>query len=488
MQNGANIAFTVPANDMEVEFQWNSVTKELRIIVGGIQGDLTKAQAYWLSADTIAWNVPTDTTVALFADPEGALTLDGPGIVVGPESRSWTLTHDPAGLSPALKARFPHLANLAAFKLPADAIAAAAQSLKGQLAVGAVRSGHGVDATALQIPGVLDDLYAAKAAPLTLGPSFSKGQTTLRVWAPTARDLKLRLFADSNPGTMFSTHDMTLDAASGVWSYTAPTAALLGKYYLYEARVFVRANNRVETNIVTDPYSVSLARNSTRSQIVSLDDPHLQPHHWTKLRKPFLAAPEDMVLYELHVRDFSATDQTVPAALRGTYSAFTQKRSDGMRHLTTAGPGRRHARTPAAIVRLRDHQRGQVHLAIAVVRRAGGLSRGFSRTAGTGRGDCRSGRLQLGLRPAALQRARGQLCHGCRRVGAHPRVPRDGAVAEPERPARGDGRGLQPHQFFRTESELHSRQAGARAITTGSTATATCSARAAAPTPPRNTP
>jgi hypothetical protein len=56
VQNGANIVFTIPANDMEVEFQWNSVTKELRIIVGGIQGDLSKAQAYWLSADTIAWN------------------------------------------------------------------------------------------------------------------------------------------------------------------------------------------------------------------------------------------------------------------------------------------------------------------------------------------------------------------------------------------------------------------------------------------------
>ena len=117
-QNGANIAFTVPSTGMEVEFQWNSSTKVLRVIVGGIQGDLSKAQAYWLSADTIAWNVPTDTVVSLFADPDGALTLDGPGIVAGANSHSWTLTHDPAGLSPALKARYPHLANLSAFKLP----------------------------------------------------------------------------------------------------------------------------------------------------------------------------------------------------------------------------------------------------------------------------------------------------------------------------------------------------------------------------------
>src|SRR5688572_14946650 len=81
VQGGPNIAFTVPTDGMDVAFQWNSVTKELRVIVGGIRGDLTKAQAYWLSADTIAWNVPTDTTVTLFADPEGALALDGPGVV-----------------------------------------------------------------------------------------------------------------------------------------------------------------------------------------------------------------------------------------------------------------------------------------------------------------------------------------------------------------------------------------------------------------------
>jgi len=334
VQNGPNIAFSVPANGMDVVFQWNSVTKELRVIVGGIHGDLTKAQAYWLSTDTIAWNVPIDTVVSLSADPDGALTLDGPGVVAGPNTKSWTLTNDPAGLSAALRARFPHLANLPAFKLPSEAVAAAAQSLKGQLAVGAVRSGQGVDATGLQIPGVLDDLYAAKAGPVTLGPTFRNGQATLRVWAPTARDMKVRVFADSNTAD-YTTYPMTLDPASGIWSYCG--GGLYGKYYLYEAQVYVRSTNKVETNIVTDPYSVSLARNSTRSQVVSLDDAHLQPNGWRTLVKPRLAAPEDIVLYELQVRDFSATDKTVPAQQRGTFAAFTQKRSDGMKHLALLG-------------------------------------------------------------------------------------------------------------------------------------------------------
>ena len=39
------------------------------------------------------------------------------------------------------------------------------------------------------------------------------------------------------------------------------------------------------------------------------------------------------MIYELHIRDFSIRDQTVPEKLRGTYKAFTVKDSNGMKHL-----------------------------------------------------------------------------------------------------------------------------------------------------------
>ena len=70
--------------------------------------------------------------------------------------------------------------------------------------------------------------------------------------------------------------------------------------------------------------------------LVDLDDPALTPHGWDRLRKPPLAQPEDSTIYELHVRDFSITDETVPAAHRGTYLAFTDARQ--RRH---APPARR---------------------------------------------------------------------------------------------------------------------------------------------------
>ena len=78
---------------------------------------------------------------------------------------------------------------------------------------------------------------------------------------------------------------------------------------------------------------MSLSTNSTRSQIVDLNDTSLQPTDWTQLTKPPLAAPEDAVIYELHVRDFSINDQTVPEAERGTFKAFTELTSNGMQHL-----------------------------------------------------------------------------------------------------------------------------------------------------------
>jgi pullulanase len=42
----------------------------------------------------------------------------------------------------------------------------------------------------------------------------------------------------------------------------------------------------------------------------------------------------DLSLYELHIRDFSVNDPTVPSSHRGTYEAFADKNSNGMRHLS----------------------------------------------------------------------------------------------------------------------------------------------------------
>ncbi|HEV2913880.1 MAG TPA: pullulanase-type alpha-1,6-glucosidase [Pyrinomonadaceae bacterium] len=328
---GANIAFSVPASCAEVFFEYNASTHVLTVSAEGApKGNLAKAQAHWVSEDTIAWNVGAvqpNWQVNLHYAPGGGLALDQQGVSGG---NTIPLVYDPAGLPDEVKAKFPHISSYPAFKIPAAHLSEVPEALKSQLAVSAADGGGApIDATSLQLPGVLDDLYNYGGK---LGPIFTSGVPTLKLWAPTARSVKLHLFNDSNPSTGSTVTPMTFDPATGVWSITG-ASGWKNKFYLYEVEVYVRSTGQVEHNLVTDPYSLSLSRNSQRSQLIDLSDPSLKPLGWDALHKPTVKAPEDIVLYELHVRDFSANDQTVPENERGTFKAFTEA-SNGMQHLS----------------------------------------------------------------------------------------------------------------------------------------------------------
>jgi len=330
VQNGPNIPFNVPQPGTEIFFWYEPATHVLHVgTEAPPRGDLKRARAHWVSEDTVLWNVPgvgPAGTVRLHYSPTAGLALGGSGVVGG---TSIPLTFDPAGAASEIKAKFPHLASYPAFRIPAEKLSQVPSALKGQVAVSsATAGGQPVDATALQIPGVLDDLYTYDGP---LGPSFDGSTPTLRLWAPTAQSVSLLLYDDGRPSTSATEVRMTADA-SGVWSATGD-GGWYGRYYQFRVKVFVRATGRVEQNVVTDPYSVSLSGNSQRSQILDLADPAWQPRGWSKLAKPPLEAPEDIALYELHIRDFSATDPSVPESLRGTYKAFTLSESKGMRHL-----------------------------------------------------------------------------------------------------------------------------------------------------------
>lgn len=289
-------------------------------------GDLTRMTAHWVTRGLIAWRVKNveGNTYHLHAAPEGGLALASTG-VTGAESIALTL--DPVGLPRDVTAAFPHLVGCAALRLPEAAIARAAELLKGQVAVSVTGpDGRLLDATGLQIPGVLDDLFAYDGP---LGVRWEFETPTLSVWAPTAKSVKLHLFDWSRAKVADEVVPMV--EQGGVWSVKG-ASEWKGKFYLYEVTVFFPATGRVEVNLVTDPYSRSLSTNSERSQIIDLDFEPLKPEGWDSLVKPPLDAPEDIVIYELHIRDFSANDATVPGPRKGTYGAFALE-SDGTRHL-----------------------------------------------------------------------------------------------------------------------------------------------------------
>lgn len=330
-KDGKQYTFTVEKENAEVYFGFDSTQNEMNISTSGApRGSLAKQQAHWLNREVLAWNVAGSPRYKYFLHfaPTGGLQITPEGVTGG---ETFPLEYMPGGPGDAAK-NFPHLRAFTGLRLDWAHQQRAADLLKGQLAVSVTdEEGRLVDATGVQIPGVLDDLYAASAKPVSLGMTLQGGIPTLRVWAPTAKTVSLHLF-DSATVATGKTVPMELDPASGVWSAVGE-AAWMGKYYLYEVNVFVPATGKVEKNMVTDPYSISLAANSVRSQIVDLNDPTLKPEGWDKLAKPALEAPEDIVIYELHIRDFSIFDETVPAEHRGKYLAFTDKDSNGMKHL-----------------------------------------------------------------------------------------------------------------------------------------------------------
>ena len=287
------------------------------------------ARAHWLERGLLAWDLPPEAAgwrFRLHVAPEGGLAIDDEAITGGP---SYPLTLDPAGLPATLRASWPHLAAFDALRLSARDERDVEAMLTGQVAIAAYDDlGRLVDATSIQLPGVLDDVYGG-AVDRELGVTWRGGRPTLAVWAPTAKDVALVL---RRAGRSADEQISLRRDRDGVWSVRGD-ASWKGATYRFAVDVYVPSSGAVETNLVTDPYSLALTADSTRSVVVDLDDPSLAPSGWRSLVKPSLAQPEDSTIYELHVRDFSIGDTTVPATHRGTYLAFTDQASDGMRHL-----------------------------------------------------------------------------------------------------------------------------------------------------------
>ncbi|MFJ6213793.1 pullulanase-type alpha-1,6-glucosidase [Streptomyces sp. NPDC092296] len=301
--------------------------------VGGRSADLdlTAAKAQWIDASTVAWksDLPAGASAELVYDPAGGLTVqDG---TLSKDGYWIRLLPKAGGLTAAQLAKYPHLAGYSAFTVDPRDAARVTKALRGQL-IATQRNAAGalVAATGVQIAGVLDARYPG-AAKAQLGPVPEHGKVKLSLWAPTAQSVSVKLYDRAAGGTA-RTVALRRDDATGVWSVTGP-ASWKGRYYLYQVKVWAPSVQRVVDNTVTDPYSVALSTDSTRSLIADLSDRALKPAGWDSSKAPKAVKPTQQEIQELHVRDFSVADSTVPAAERGTYLAFTRSQSAGMRHL-----------------------------------------------------------------------------------------------------------------------------------------------------------
>jgi pullulanase-type alpha-1,6-glucosidase len=312
------------------------------------------ARAHWLTRDLLAlpaWALPEghaaeDLSWSLAVTPSGGLDLEQLAGGPGPERpvEELALRLAPGALPHPVADTFPHLSACHPLHLaPADA-ARAETLLTGQVAL-LGRDAAGVRvATSVQVPGVLDDLYAARAVRRSYGPSWAVDEDghrvpTVTVWAPTAQHVELLLWegvpdpvADRawSPAGEPMVVPMTR-SDDGAWSVVG-TPSWSDRCYQFQLVHVLPRTGELRTVRSTDPWSVGLAVDSSHSVLVDLDDPRHAPQVWSGTPSPAPIRAVDQVVYELHVRDFSRDDEQVPVPLRGSYLAFGEP-GHGRRHL-----------------------------------------------------------------------------------------------------------------------------------------------------------
>ena len=338
------------AKDIEVALSPSELNSEVWLIegIGGYFTTLEQAEdamfriirasARWLSRDVIAWDLPGGSgyTYKFYSHPTGEIYLENGAIRLGDGGLevSLSLLADNTRRDAAL-AKFPFTTGWTF--VDAAAIADPATALLGHVVVAAFNGQNQVvAASALQRAGVLDAIFPYGGP---LGITWEGGVPTFRIWAPTARSMRLHVASQPDLATELGGSPFTMSKVmdggqwTGAWELTGQST-WSDAFYLYNVEVFLPAGQVVVNNIVTDPYSVNLSTESLFSQVSNLATEPYKVGGWDQLAKPGMD-PEDIVIYELHVRDFSIADESMPEWQRGTFKAFTQPQYAGVQHLAS---------------------------------------------------------------------------------------------------------------------------------------------------------
>ncbi len=137
-----------------------------------------------------------------------------------------------------------------------------------------------------------------------LGAVYTPEKTTLRVWAPTAQTMTVNLYTNGDPAVQpgpVAQAAMMRDV-NGTWAAMLP-GDRSGTYYTY------LADHGHDTVEACDPYARTTGVNGHRAMI--LDLAATNPDGWAQDCDPHGGnAITDAVIYELHLRDLSADNDS----------------------------------------------------------------------------------------------------------------------------------------------------------------------------------
>lgn len=298
----------------------------------GVQ--IANVAAHWADVSTVFWDVNATgvSNIRIYSSDIDDLGYDGETGIAGDNFVEFT----PAtgGSHPSVALGMPRYQALDGFTNNTADNDKTKQMLTGKLlAIAYDNQQQVLAATYVQTPRVVDALYTAgtdDANEAQLGLEYTDSGIQANVWAPTAQQVDIVVYqADKSEQ---SRQAMTKDTNTGIWS-AALDSSVDRLFYRYELVAYHPITHSLETLQSTDPYSVSLATNGSYSQFVNLTDADLKPNNWDSHDIPSIVDPEDAVIYEGHIRDFSIRDKSTSAANRGKYLAFTEQNTVPVQHL-----------------------------------------------------------------------------------------------------------------------------------------------------------
>lgn len=164
--------------------------------------------------------------------------------------------------------------------------------------------------------------------------TYSAQASKFRVWAPTASQVKLLLYDNGSEGGAYKTLDME-HAEKGTWTLKVDED-LKGKFYTFQIKV-----NEKWLEETPGIWVKATGVNGKRAAII--DFAETNPAGWENDVRPPLKNFTDIILYEIHVRDFSVSPNS-GMKNKGKFLAFTEHgtknsagESTGIDHLKELG-------------------------------------------------------------------------------------------------------------------------------------------------------
>ena len=168
------------------------------------------------------------------------------------------------------------------------------------------------------------ELYPVRSGSLT-EMEYTPQATRFSVWAPTADEVRLMLYEEGEGG--HASQSVVMEAGEeGVW-HVQVDGDLLGKFYTFNVKV---GNRWLGDTPGINAKAVGV--NGRRAAIIDMRT--TDPEGWTEDQRPPLKSPADIVIYEMHHRDFSISP-TSGIVHKGKYLALTEEGTHSPEGLAT---------------------------------------------------------------------------------------------------------------------------------------------------------